>query len=124
MKKRMHPLFILGLLLCVASLTLIGAGAASVIGHMAGAADAARARERLDLLWPSLMTMHQDDRALLVGLAMSCHLERRPAAANEVVACLREAAVNSHAMLPKDMDPARARARLEQLLPHSGDESA
>lgn len=124
MKKKMHPFFASGLVAGGLALALVGVGAAHMIGRMAGADAGDRSRDRLQIIWPSIMTMQQDDRALIVGLAMSCHLEHRPTAANEVVACLREAAADPHAILPKGMDAAGARARLEQLLPHSGGERA
>lgn len=101
----------------IALLAAIGFVVATKIGHKAGADAAALARDRLQLVWPSLMTMPEEDRALIVGLAMTCELERQPLEPRDVVACLRSAAADPHAMLPKGVDQARAQARLEQLLP-------
>lgn len=103
--------------LSVAAVAVIALGLATKIGHMAGMDAGSRAKERLQLVWPSLMSMPEGDRALIVGLAMSCRLEERPANAREVVACLREAAVDPKAMLPKGTDKASVPAKLEQLLP-------
>lgn len=101
----------------VAAVAVIALGVATKIGHMAGVDAGGRAKDRLELVWPSLMTMPEGDRALIVGLAMSCHLEERPANARDVVACLREAAADPKAMLPKGTDQARVAAKLEELLP-------
>ncbi|KWW32422.1 hypothetical protein AU374_06022 [Cupriavidus metallidurans] len=86
------------------------------IGTFEGNADGERAKVRLEIVWPSLMSMPQEDRALLVGLAMSCHLERRPAEAGEIVDCLRQAANSPDAILPKGADRASVPARLDRLL--------
>ena len=97
----------------VVALTLIGA---TVVGRIAGEDAAAHAKERLVLVWPSLMNMPVNDRALLVGLAMTCHLEQRPAATIEVIACLKEAVDDPHVVLPKGVGRASARVKLDQLL--------
>jgi hypothetical protein len=101
----------------VVVVAVIALGLATKIGHMAGEDAGGRAKDRLQLVWPSLMAMPEGDRALIVGLAMSCRLEERPAEPREVVACLREAAADPNAMLPKGTDKASVPAKLEQLLP-------
>lgn len=95
---------------------LVAANLARVMGARAGAIAAERSRERLQLVWPSLMDMPANDRALLVGLALTCHVENRPAIVGDVVECLRGALDDPHAMLPKGVDRNAARARLDQLL--------
>lgn len=103
--------------LCLAAIVAVGFWMAAKFGQMTGADAGARAKDRSELVWPSLMTMADDDRALIVGLAMSCHVERREATPRDVIACLREAAIDADAILPKGVDGAHARTRLEQLLP-------
>lgn len=73
--------------------------------------------ERLKLVWPAFSDLPETDRAVLAGFAMSCHLERRPAVAREVVACLRSAADDQDSITPKSMSHAEAVVRLDQLLP-------
>ncbi|CAG9191377.1 conserved hypothetical protein [Paraburkholderia tropica] len=94
---------------------LVLAGATAV-GRMAGEEAGSRSKERLQLVWPSIMDMPVNDRALLVGLAMTCHVEDRPAIAGDVVECLRDALDDPHAALPKGIDRNSARAKLDQLL--------
>lgn len=103
-------------LLGFAMAAIIIFGVSMNMAHKAGSEAGTLARERLELVWPSLMAMPEADRALIVGLAMSCRMEQRPAEPREVVACLREAAADPHAILPKDVDQASAQSRLEQLL--------
>ena len=74
------------------------------------------AKERLQLQWPRLLEMQENDRALLVGLAMTCHVERRPAVVGEVVECLHSALDDPRALLPKGVSRDSARSRLDQLL--------
>lgn len=84
-------------------------------GGKAGLAD----RERLMILWPGFMSMPQHDRALLAGLAMTCQLGKQPVEEAPVIACLRDAATNRNAVLPKGVDSQDAQARLETLLKES-----
>lgn len=98
---------------------LIVANFARVIGAKAGASAGERSKERLQLVWPSIMDMPVDDRALLVGLAMTCHVEQRPAIVGDVVECLRDAVDDPHAILPNGVDRDSARAKLDQLLHQS-----
>ncbi len=86
------------------------------LGHQAGSSAGERAKARLLLVLPSFDSLPDDDRALLVGLAMTCKLEDRPAQVGEVVTCLRQAATDPHVFLPKGVDKATAPRRLEQLL--------
>ncbi|MDN7664070.1 hypothetical protein [Burkholderia cenocepacia] len=89
---------------------------ATKIGSNAGKADAELAKQRLELVWPSFMSMPDGDRALVVGLAMTCNLSRRPADAGQVVACLKSAASDPNATLPKGTDRRAVPARLDALL--------
>lgn len=102
-----------GILAVAVILCVVG----TLLGHWAGKGAGERAKARLQLVIPSFDRLPNDDRALLVGLAMTCRLEDRPAQAREVVACLREAATDPHAFLPKSVDKAAVPGRLEQLLP-------
>ncbi|PNE59903.1 hypothetical protein A8H39_01790 [Paraburkholderia fungorum] len=95
---------------------LVAVHVAQVLGMKAGAAAAVRSKERLQLVWPWFIDMPVDDRALLVGLAMTCHVEDQPAIAGDVVECLRNALDDPHVMLPKGIDRNSARARLRRLL--------
>ncbi|MGN7104863.1 hypothetical protein ACTHR6_24845 [Ralstonia holmesii] len=92
-------------------------GAGLMVGRISGTRAASKALDRLQLIWPSFMTMPMNDRALIVVLAMSCRLEDRQAKASEVIACLREAASDPHTLLPNGERRADVPARLEQLLP-------
>ncbi len=102
----------------IGALVVVGGGLllASTVGRIAGEHDASLSKERLQLVWPSIMDMPVNDRALLVGLAMTCHVEQRPAVASDVVSCLRGAVDDPHTMLPKGVDRDSARAKLDQLL--------
>nr|WP_223964835.1 hypothetical protein [Burkholderia diffusa] len=106
--------------IAVASLgAVVAVGAvllASTVGRVAGEQAGSRSKERLQLVWPSIMDMPTNDRALLVGLAMTCRVEDRPAIAGDVVECLRDALDDPHALLPKGVDRDAARIRLDQLL--------
>lgn len=112
MKKRI-------IIVAIAALVIAGSVMlASIIGRSAGEHAAAASKDRLELIWPSLMEMPGNDRALLAGLAMTCHVEQRPATASDVVACLRGAVDDPHTILPKGVDRDSARARLDELLHH------
>lgn len=102
--------------LVIAAVAVAGSAVALKIAHTAGADAGGRAKDRLQMVWPSLMAMPDQDRALIVGLAFSCRLEQRPAEPREIVACLREAAADPNATVPKGIDKASVPAKLEQLL--------
>lgn len=86
------------------------------IGRNAGEHAAEATKTRLELIWPDLMTMPANDRALLAGLSMTCRMERRPVDKEAVIACLREAATDPDAHLPKIVKPSEASTQLESLL--------
>jgi hypothetical protein len=111
---RTKRIFLVGASVALSALVLVQV--AGVIGTRAGAAAGELSKDRLQLVWPSIMNMPVDDRALLVGLAMTCHVEQRPAIAGDVVECLRDAVDDPHAILPKGVSPGSAKARLDQLL--------
>lgn len=75
-----------------------------------------RIKARLALVWPTFSSLPGIDRALLGGLAVTCHLDEKPAEAAAVTACLREAAAKPDAMRPQTMTQAEATARLEALV--------
>lgn len=81
-----------------------------------GQADGAKSLARLQQVWPQVLDMPEADRALLGTLAMTCHVEDRPAVVSETIACLREAVASDHPMLPKGVDRTTAAHRLDQLL--------
>ncbi|MFP3709741.1 hypothetical protein SB783_37640 [Paraburkholderia sp. SIMBA_009] len=91
-------------------------GVATSVGRKTGEADAELAKQRLELVWPSFMSMPDNDRALVVGLAMTCRLSTRPADAGQVVECLKSAADDPNATLPKGTDRSAIPARLDALL--------
>ncbi len=101
-----------GLLALAVFLTVAG----TFLGREAGRSAGEQAKARLQLALPTFDSLPDDDRALLVGLAMTCKLEDRPAQVGEVVTCLREAATDPHVILPKGVDKAADPGRLEQLL--------
>jgi len=111
MKPRILIAGISALVVVVGSVLL-----ASAVGRVGGELAGSHSRERLQLVWPSIMDMPVNDRALLVGLAITCHLERRPAVVTDVVACLQDAVDDPHALFPNGVDRDNARARLDQLL--------
>jgi len=104
--------------LVLVSVVVLAAGglAAVSLTRQLGNKDGERAIERLSLVWPSIMTMPQEDRALLAGLSLSCRLQDRPAVKSSVVACLEDAASDPHSALPKGLDQRSAQARLRVLL--------
>lgn len=89
---------------------------AIVIGKKMGVDTGANTLARLELVWPSFMELSPTDRALLAAFSMTCHLERQPQKAAEVIACLRSAAADPDAIKPKGMGWAEAAARLEVLI--------
>jgi len=106
--KKPYPLFLSCLAAVIMALVLIGFGTSQFLGHVAGSGAGKRSIERLQLLWPTIVTMPESDRALLAGLAMTCHVED--------LACLREAATDPNAILPKGTDRSKVPARLEELM--------
>lgn len=73
-------------------------------------------RTKLMLLWPELDSMPTSDIAFIIGLAMTCRLSDRAHFSSEVVSCLREAADDPSALLPKGVRHDEAPAKLEALL--------
>lgn len=85
-------------------------------GQNSGRKSGEQTKTRLELVWPSLMTLPETDRALLAGLSMTCQMEQRPKQAAEVIGCLRMAAGDPDAIRPKEMGQAEAASRLETLI--------
>ena len=98
------------------SLATIAAIGLVFVGHCAGNSVAEKDIARLQLVWPYVQDMSDADRALLAGLALTCRLHVKDEDADAVVACLREAAGDPDAMLPKDVLPIEASDRLERLI--------
>jgi len=76
-------------------------------------------RTKLMLLWPELDSMPTRDVAFIIGLAMTCRLSDRAQLSSEVVSCLRDAADDPNALLPKWVHHNEAPAKLEALLKQS-----
>lgn len=92
----------------------------SLIGANIAGRQAARANiERLETVWPFLDRLSEADRAFLAGLAMTCKLHRHGETQSEVLTCLRTAAVDPSAILPKSVPQADARDKLERMLDYA-----
>jgi|SRR6185369_7804292 len=100
----------IGTLVAVFAIVVIG------IGRQAGENVAKEDIELLSLVWPYVMDMQQNERALLAGLSITCRLHRTATDRDSVISCLRTAATDPAAMLPKEVPPEEASARLERLL--------
>lgn len=81
-------------------------------GHEAGQADI----ELLSQVWPYFPHMSSDERAFLAGLSVTCQLHRNADDRESIIACLRRAAADPSAILPKDFDHSEAPGRLERML--------
>lgn len=95
---------------------LLLGGAGLYFSYYQGGKAAQADLERLTILWPGFESMQEHDRALLAGLSLTCKLDKQPVEEAPVIACLRGAAINTHALLPKGVDNQDAQARLETLL--------
>lgn len=73
------------------------AGASVGVGRWAGGSAAHATIRRLSVLWPNVMEMPQDDRALLAWLSIKCELLRQPENEGSTVRCLRQAAASDTA---------------------------
>ncbi len=99
----------------VAAGLLLG-GAGLYFAYYQGGQSAQADLERLRIIWPGVESMQEHGRALLAGLSLTCLLGKQPVEEAAVIACLRDAAINPHALLPKGVDNQDAQARLETLL--------
>lgn len=71
-------------------------------------------------IWPAFASMPAEDRELLVGLGIACHVGHPPSRTEaDLAACFRYAVTQRHALLPHRMDQRAAQVRLEQLLRQS-----
>jgi hypothetical protein len=86
------------------------------IGRLVGKSNGIASRQRLEIVWPNLMQMRDQDRALLAGLALTCHMQDRNKDQAAVLECLHEAVENEHPHLPYGMDRKEAQDRLNQLI--------
>lgn len=100
----------IGTLIAVVALAAVG------IGRQAGENVANADIELLSLIWPYVMDMQQNERALLAGLSITCRLSTTATDRDSVIACLRSAAADPAALRPKDVSPEEAAAQLERLL--------
>ncbi|PNE59596.1 hypothetical protein A8H39_00150 [Paraburkholderia fungorum] len=87
------------------------------IGRLVGKSDGIESRQRLEIVWPDLMQMPDQDRALLASLALTCHLKDRNKDQAAVLSCLEEAVDDEHPRFPYGMDRKQARDRLNDLIP-------
>lgn len=78
-------------------------------GLRRGSVAGAQTLERLQVVWPDVLQMPDDDRLVLADLAMRCRLDQEPLVAQNVVRCLRSATAGR--------DSAENRAILARLLP-------
>ena len=99
-----------------AACILVAGASALVIGNATGNDAAQASITRLQILWPSIMTFSEQDRAFLAGLAMTCRLHDQPVERLEVVRCLQAAAIDPKAMLPKGESQSDAPDKLARLL--------
>lgn len=113
MKRRINrtPLILAVVLVAVCVFAL-----AVVVGKKQGAQSGEQTKLRLELVWPSLMTLPDTDRALLAGFSMTCDLDRKRPTDAVVIDCLRAAAANPDALRPKGMGQQEAAERLETLI--------
>lgn len=100
------------LLIAAALIFAVSLVGANYAGRSAAQADI----ERLKEVWPFVMNLQNSDRAFLAGLAMTCRLHRHADSRDEVVDCLRSAAADPQATLPKDVEAVEAPTRLEKIL--------
>lgn len=105
-------------LILASVLIVLTVGGFSVVRYARhiGNQEGERSIERLALVWPSIMAMPQEDRAMLAELSLSCRLQDRPAVKSAIITCLEEAAADPNAILPKGFDQRSAKARLRVLL--------
>lgn len=101
-------------LVVLAGAVLVGMVAVGV-GRYLGESSAREAQQRLFLLWPELMAMPQEDRALLALLAVECRLTVQPEGRASTVACLRSV-TGADRLKQVTADPAN---HLERLLQRS-----
>jgi len=93
-------------------LAAAAAGASVGIGRWAGGSAADATIKRLSVLWPDVMAMPQQDRALLARLSIKCDLLGQPEDQSSTIRCLRQAAATEAADKTFEI-PA---AQLERLL--------
>ena len=85
-------------------------------GARSGASAGQEALERLQLIWPRLSQMPDNDRLILAYLAMRCDLHDEPAVPRDIVRCLSRAATAEDSSLSIS-GSAKRRAALARLLP-------
>lgn len=97
---------------------LLGGGALLILilGNLAGRHVAEAHLERLEQIWPTFESMPERDRAFLIGLSMTCQLQREPIQREAVLACLESATRDQDVLLPVGEDKAQAAVRLQRLL--------
>lgn len=93
------------------------AGLGISIGRLVGKSDGLASRQRLEIVWPDLMQMRDQDRALLAGLALTCHMQDRNKDAAAVLECLHEGVESDNPRLPYGMSRKQAQDRLNELIP-------
>lgn len=86
----------------------------SMLARDLGKVHAEAARQRLELVWPDLMSMPESDRALLASLGYTCSLEKVELERDEIIGCLQGAMLEDP-KLPKGMTKDQAAKRLTEL---------
>ncbi len=99
--------------LAILAVSVLVGMAAVWVGRYLGESSAREAQQRLSLLWPELMAMPQEDRALLALLALECRLTVQPEGRASTVACLRSV-TSADRMKKVTADPAHHLERLLQ----------
>lgn len=92
-------------------LILLGVGAVAVGTHL-GRDFAETSHVRLSVLWPDVMTLPDEDRALLAWLSLECRLPEQAEGRTATITCLRDAA----RVAPETPQFGDAAAKLEKLL--------
>ncbi|MBN8758756.1 MULTISPECIES: hypothetical protein [Variovorax] len=96
----------------VIAVFLVVSVVATFIGRWAGESMAKEVKARLSLLWPDVMGLPEQDRALLALLAYECRLQDQPEGRSATITCLRSA-TNADRVKKVSADPA---AHLDKLL--------
>lgn len=100
-------------IMCVASIAFFVL--AYFVGSR-GADDGLASVERLQLVWPDVLDLPQDDRILLAKLSMECNLNQVPKDRDAVIGCLKLAANNVTDSQGVSGDSSRVKDELNFLL--------
>ncbi|CAN7519689.1 hypothetical protein LJR168_003914 [Pseudoxanthomonas sp. LjRoot168] len=102
------------LMIVVGVIILVG----SMLARDLGKAHAEAALQRLQFVWPDVMTMPERDRALLATLGFTCSLREVELDREMIIQCLQSALLEEPT-LPKGMTMDQAAKRLAELIEDS-----